>query len=241
MATEEQIAANRRNAQLSTGPKTEAGKYASSLNALRHGITGQIDVATPDEKEARDKFCDEIVASLAPTPGLEHQLAHSIAEDHWRLNRVRSIENNVFTSYTFAGEDSADLSDLDKALGTARAFITEPRRFLLLTVYEQRIHRNMSKSLQQLTAIQTTRRAAEATQAAALNAQREQALEEARLHVQLAETEGLQCDPAVDFPDKNGFVFSNAEIAREIRRVMHLQTAKGAESSHRGRPVRHAA
>lgn len=33
---------NRTNAQNSTGPKTEAGKQRSSLNALRHGLTGQI-------------------------------------------------------------------------------------------------------------------------------------------------------------------------------------------------------
>jgi hypothetical protein len=34
-----QIESNRRNAQQSTGPRTEAGKKTSSLNALRHGLT----------------------------------------------------------------------------------------------------------------------------------------------------------------------------------------------------------
>ena len=42
MATEEQIAANRRNAELSSGPKTEAGRNRSRMNALRHGLTGQV-------------------------------------------------------------------------------------------------------------------------------------------------------------------------------------------------------
>ena len=38
MASEKQIEANRRNAQLSTGPKTPEGKAAVSRNALKHGF-----------------------------------------------------------------------------------------------------------------------------------------------------------------------------------------------------------
>ena len=39
MTTEKQIAANRRNAKRSTGPKTTAGKLRSSQNAYRHGLS----------------------------------------------------------------------------------------------------------------------------------------------------------------------------------------------------------
>ncbi len=37
MSTDKQVAANRRNAQLSTGPKTPEGKETSKWNTLRHG------------------------------------------------------------------------------------------------------------------------------------------------------------------------------------------------------------
>ena len=34
----QKLSANQKNAQLSTGPKTEAGKAKSALNAVKHGI-----------------------------------------------------------------------------------------------------------------------------------------------------------------------------------------------------------
>ena len=39
MATDRQIAANRRNGSLGRGPKTSAGKARSSRNALKHGLS----------------------------------------------------------------------------------------------------------------------------------------------------------------------------------------------------------
>ena len=38
MASDRQIAANRKNAKKSTGPSSEAGKRRSAKNAFRHGL-----------------------------------------------------------------------------------------------------------------------------------------------------------------------------------------------------------
>jgi hypothetical protein len=38
MISEQQVEANRRNAQKSTGPRTDAGKRSSSGNATTHGV-----------------------------------------------------------------------------------------------------------------------------------------------------------------------------------------------------------
>ncbi|HEY7615839.1 MAG TPA: hypothetical protein VH744_03475, partial [Terriglobales bacterium] len=52
MATLAQIAANRANAQLSTGPRTEAGKAAVAQNRATHGLSGAAFFLLPHEDEA---------------------------------------------------------------------------------------------------------------------------------------------------------------------------------------------
>ncbi|MBI1895265.1 MAG: hypothetical protein HYS04_01825, partial [Acidobacteria bacterium] len=61
--TPRQLAANRRNAQSSTGPRTLEGKAASRFNALRHGLAAECPVI-PGENAAlyetlRDAFLDQ--------------------------------------------------------------------------------------------------------------------------------------------------------------------------------------
>ena len=41
MASQAQITANRLNAQLSTGPRTPAGKTVAARNSLKHGLTAR--------------------------------------------------------------------------------------------------------------------------------------------------------------------------------------------------------
>lgn len=193
MASEKQIAANQRNAQLSTGPKTDAGRNASRMNSYTHGLTGHLDFRTPEEQAAHDKFCAGIVSSLAPADGIERQFAQSVAEDHWRLNKGRSIENNLFAlSCSFLDDiDETDDPGIEKALADVRTFTTNPERFQLLTTYERRIHSSMTKSLKQLTDLQATRRASAKEPAARQAALRPQAPDEAPLHTQFAEMEGV--------------------------------------------------
>jgi hypothetical protein len=231
MATQKQILANRRNAQMSTGPRTNEGKSVSRLNALRHGLTGHIDVRTPAEQQAHADFCAAIVTSFDPAEGIERQLAHSIAEDHWRLNRAKSLENNIFAiTATFHNADGEmETADIDTALAYARTYIADPQRLNLLSLYERRIHGNMSRSLKQLTELQNVRRADEAGKKA-------KAFEEACLLAQLAEREGATWNPT-DYPDPNGFVFSPAEITQTIRRTARLEAARRAQTH----PVRRAA
>jgi hypothetical protein len=49
--------ANRSNALLSTGPRTDSGKQRSSLNALRHGLTAACAVLQSEDRAAYDAHC----------------------------------------------------------------------------------------------------------------------------------------------------------------------------------------
>jgi hypothetical protein len=96
MSSDRQIAANRLNAQHSTGPRSDASKQRVSRNALKHGLTGR-DVVLPNEDpEEFDFFRAEVLADLAPVGALEFSLAEQIASDLWRLRRVPILEAALY-------------------------------------------------------------------------------------------------------------------------------------------------
>lgn len=64
MASEKQIAANRKNATKSTGPRTQKGKARSKMNALRHGLAASHLIRTTTRKESAldANSCEELEA-----------------------------------------------------------------------------------------------------------------------------------------------------------------------------------
>ena len=72
MASAKQIAANRLNAQVSRGPRTDAGKQRAALNALRHGLS------TPLESSEHAVHVSAIQA-LLQSEGEDTKLAWALA------------------------------------------------------------------------------------------------------------------------------------------------------------------
>jgi hypothetical protein len=63
MASERQIAANRRNAQKSTGPRSTAGKRRASRNAYRHGFAAAV------EEDGSESLAIEVLAAAIAATG----------------------------------------------------------------------------------------------------------------------------------------------------------------------------
>jgi hypothetical protein len=91
------IEANRRNAQKSTGPTTEAGRKAASRNALRHGLTAEALVVLDETPEDFAAHYAAMRAALAPVDEVEEQLVERIAFCAWRLRRAGRAEAEIVT------------------------------------------------------------------------------------------------------------------------------------------------
>jgi hypothetical protein len=92
-----QQAANQRNAQKSTGPRTDDGKARSSLNALRHGIYGRPNAIRRGELAESEKevteFIEALMEDLDPRDAQELVVARRIAEGELRLARADRFES----------------------------------------------------------------------------------------------------------------------------------------------------
>jgi len=98
MTTPKQTAANRRNAEKSTGPRTPAGKAVTRLNALRHGATAET-VVIPflEDAETWEEHRQGILSSLSPVGHLESILAARVAVLLWRLGRASRYEREMIS------------------------------------------------------------------------------------------------------------------------------------------------
>ena len=93
MATAKQIEANRRNAQKSTGPKTQEGKAASRFNAVRHGLRASQLALPHEDPEEVQGFVDALIEAIAPRDAFEAELAADIATLSWKLRRAERYEH----------------------------------------------------------------------------------------------------------------------------------------------------
>jgi hypothetical protein len=95
-----QVAANKQNAQKSTGPRTAEGKQRSSGNAMRHGVHANAKLVIEDGPFAEDPaevrtFMREMLEELDPRDTLETFRANRIAMLHLQERRVDALETSM--------------------------------------------------------------------------------------------------------------------------------------------------
>ncbi len=111
MSTEAQIAANKANAQHSTGPKTPAGKAASSANHIRHGFTGEFRLLSFEDPQDYEILHRDLVHEHKPSTPTEQILVERMAQHQFLLGRALKYQTAVLElSGKPAGEKERSLA-----------------------------------------------------------------------------------------------------------------------------------
>ena len=111
MTTPTQIASNRQNSTLGTGPRTEAGKIASSKNAISHGLSAADPVLAYENRGDYEKLVDDYTTEYEPDTHHQNFLVSQLAGARWRLGRIQRIENAAIDLIIGAPGEIADTPD----------------------------------------------------------------------------------------------------------------------------------
>jgi hypothetical protein len=175
MTTLKQIAANRRNAKASTGPKTLGGRSRSRRNALKHGLTAS-QIALSDERPADlEAHLRAFIETAKPVGAIEECLVLELASNSWRLLSIPRMEADLFeaerlkaarkvcledsevistllesTSQGFSEQDVADKHDyVEDKKAVRRSLATscvDPKKAAAVSVSTGVVFRRLSKS-----------------------------------------------------------------------------------------------
>ena len=100
--SEKQLAANRANAQRSTGPRTPEGSARSRWNALTHGALAKaiipFSLVPYESRQAFDELLSVLCEEFAPASAIEELLVERIAVSYWRLARLVRAEAAAIAS-----------------------------------------------------------------------------------------------------------------------------------------------
>jgi len=135
---------NQANAQHSTGPKTEAGKQRSSLNALTHGLSGQLVVLPNEDLMLYEAHRKTYIDEYHPKGATESHLVQVMADTSWRLGRVGALETNLLT-LTYA------------PAGLVAGLEAQSRTMANLSLHSQRLTRQFDKADDKLRELQKIR------------------------------------------------------------------------------------
>jgi hypothetical protein len=209
MNTHQRAQINRANAQHSTGPRTDAGKQKSSLNALRHGLTGQIVVIPGEDLAAYQQHLKSFTDDLQPVGAIESNLVQALADCSWRMNRVAAFENNVQAQAVPSGDDP-----ISGGISVGAALESMSKTLSNLSLHTQRLSRQFERTVNQLRELQKIRADQEATD-----------LDQFLDITEMYDAKQEPYDPTTD-----GFVFSEQQINHAIlRRNRERESDKALE------------
>ena len=162
MISNKQYMANLLNAQMSTGPQSDANKRKVSLNSLTHGYAGQTCFVPEHEREAYVAHFQSFRAEWKPKGPTEQYMVQSLAELSWSTQQIRAVVNNIMSLLgTKSSPRDTGSEATDFTLAQAANVSEHLKELNLLGIYEQRKHRLFNSTRRELIQMQTDRKLAE--------------------------------------------------------------------------------
>jgi hypothetical protein len=150
VATDKQTAANRLNAQKSTGPRTPEGRAAVRLNGVKHGLTAETIVLKGESQADFTGLLDSLEAEHAPTSPTDEELVVQLEMATWRLRRLYHQEAGFYAYQIKSLADIGKDLKLDDAGQMARAAGWGEKTLDLFNRQEGRLERSFYRALHEL-------------------------------------------------------------------------------------------
>jgi hypothetical protein len=111
MASPAQIAANRANAQRSTGPRSVEGKSISRFNALKHSVDAASIALPGEDPAAYQELVDSYDESYPPESVTHRFLIDNLIRADWHQRRLQLVEADLIRKL-LAETPGATLADI---------------------------------------------------------------------------------------------------------------------------------
>ncbi len=158
------LAANRANAQFSTGPTSPEGKAKVSLNAVKTGLTGRTVILSSAEGIPYQALLHEYEKALQPVGPEERALLQSIIDCRWRLERIPGLEMALLTLIRneWIARDPKYNTPVTAILTEMEIRRKHEKEFRNLQIQEARLARRREKEMAEFLRLQQARKATEA-------------------------------------------------------------------------------
>jgi hypothetical protein len=161
MSSPRKLASARANGAKSRGPATTAGKQASALNALAHGLTARTVVLFSESADEYQAQLRDYLDHFRPQTKPESDLVHQLAAAHWRVARYAGVESGLLEQRMERQEERLDdYADLPAHHRLAMAFDAlsgANSSLALLNRYQSRLHHEYHRILKTLLQMQSSR------------------------------------------------------------------------------------
>jgi len=159
-----QLAANRANAQHSTGPTSAEGKATVCLNAVKTGLTGRTVLLPSEDAAPYQALLREYEKSLQPVGVEERALVQSLVDCRWRLDRIPGLEMAllVLIRNEWIALDPKYNNPVTAILTEMEIRRKHEKEFRNLHIQEARLARRRQREMAELFRLQRERQAKEA-------------------------------------------------------------------------------